>query len=206
MDRTNVVELPPPDLDAETSVLDAMADRRSHRSLAGDPLSLDDLGTLCWAAQGVTDEGEGFRTAPSAGATYPLSLIVVVGDGGVSGVEAGVYRYDPGEHVLEQERRGDVQADLREGCLDQSWVADASVDLVLTARPERTARQYGDRGRERYVPIEVGHAGQNVYLAATAMGYGTVNVGAFEDESVGTILGVEDEENPIAVYPVGVPR
>ncbi|UWG48568.1 Nitroreductase [Halanaeroarchaeum sp. HSR-CO] len=206
MERTNAVELPPPVLDADTSVLGVMADRRSRRSLAGESLSLDDLGVLCWAAQGVSDEAEGFRTAPSAGATYPLSLVVVVGEDAVSRVDAGVYRYDPAEHGLRQTRAGDLQADLQEACLDQSWVGDAPVDLVLTARPERTARQYGDRGRERYVPIEVGHAGQNVYLAAEALGYGTVNVGAFDDEAVGDIAGVADDEYPMAVYPVGVPR
>ncbi|MGM0398917.1 MAG: SagB/ThcOx family dehydrogenase [Halobacteriota archaeon] len=206
MERTNAVALPPPGLDADSSVLDVMADRRSRRSLSGESLSLDALGTLCWAAQGVTDEADGFRTAPSAGATYPLSLVVVVGAAGASGIDAGVYRYDPAEHVLRQTRAGDVREALQGACMDQSWVGDAPVNLVLTATPERTARQYGDRGRERYVPIEVGHAGQNIYLAAAALGYGTVNVGAFDDEAVGDIVDVEDEEYPMAVYPVGVPR
>lgn len=203
---TDPIPLPEPAVEAGTTVLSAIRDRRSRRSFAGDPLSRSAIGTLCWATQGVTDEENGFRAAPSAGATYPLSVIVVVGEGGVVDLEAGVYEYDPDAHALARRRDGDVREPLREACLDQSWVETAPVSLVLAAAPERTARQYGDRGRERYVPMEVGHAGQNLYLAAESLDLGTVHVGAFEDDAVGRIVAVGDDEEAMAVFPVGVPR
>lgn len=208
MDRTNgeSISLPEPERDGDVAVLRAIAERRSRRSFAPDPISLETLGTLCWAAQGITDEADGFRSAPSAGATFPLSVGVVVGNDGVHHLDAGVYRYDPGEHSLEKRATGDRRADLREVCYDQSWVEAAPVNLVLAADPARTARQYGERGRDRYVPVEVGHAGQNLYLAAEALGLGTVVVGAFDDASVSRLVDLSEEEIPTAVYPVGHPR
>lgn len=208
MDRTtgDAISLPEPEPDGGTGVLRAIAERRSRRSFAPSSISLDTLGTLCWATQGITDASEGFRAAPSAGATYPLSIIAVVGRDGVTELDAGVYRYDPHEHALETLETGDVRADLRAACLDQSWVETAPVSLILVATPARTARQYGERGEKRYVPVEVGHAGQNLYLAAEALDLGTVTVGAFDDESVARLIALDDGEVPMAVYPIGAPR
>lgn len=200
------ISLPEPTFDAGTDVLSAIRDRRSRRSFTDEALSRDALGTLCWAAQGITDRENGFRAAPSAGATFPLSVIVVVGDGGVTDLAAGVYRYDHDAHALERVRDGDVREELREASLDQSWVGTAPVSFVLAATPERTTRQYGDRGRERYVPMEVGHVGQNLYLVAETLGLGTVHVGAFDDDDVGRIVGTADAEFAMAIFPVGVPR
>ncbi|MFW5924370.1 MAG: SagB/ThcOx family dehydrogenase [Halanaeroarchaeum sp.] len=200
------VSLPEPAVDAGTDVLSAIRDRRSRRSFTDEPLSRDALGTLCWAAQGITDRESGFRAAPSAGATFPLSVSVVAGADGVTDFDAGVYRYDHDAHALEGVRDGDVREELQAASLDQSWVGTAPVSFVLAATPERTTRQYGDRGRERYVPMEVGHVGQNLYLVAEALDLGTVHVGAFEDDAVDRIVGTADDENAMAIFPVGVPR
>ncbi|MFB6132847.1 MAG: SagB/ThcOx family dehydrogenase [Halanaeroarchaeum sp.] len=208
MDRATgeSISLPEPQRDGGMSVWRAIAERRSRRSFAPDSLSLQTIGTVCWAVQGVTDESDGFRAAPSAGATYPLSVVVVVGSDGVPQLDAGVYRYDPGDHTLTQRVAGDRRADLRAACNDQSWIEAAPVTLILAADPDRTARQYGDRGRDRYVPVEVGHAGQNLYLAAEALDLGTVVVGAFDDEAVARLVDMPAEEIPMAVYPIGTPR
>ena len=200
------ISLPEPSVEDLPSVGAVIATRRSRRSFAPASLSLDDLATLCWAAQGVTDPENGFRAAPSAGATYPLSVEVVVGEGGVEGLQAGIYRYRQAEHALVPRETGDVREPLREACLDQAWVEAAPVSLVLLADPTPTAAQYGDRGRERYVPMEVGHVGQNIYLVAEALDLGTVTVGAFDDSAVGAAVGAEEDESPMAVYPVGVGR
>jgi SagB-type dehydrogenase family enzyme len=200
------ISLPEPSVDDLPSVGTVVAARRSRRSFTAEALSLDDLATLCWAVQGVTDPENGFRAAPSAGATYPLSVAVIVGEGGVEGLEAGIYRYRQAAHALVRRESGDVRDPLWDACLDQAWVKATPVSLVLLADPTPTAAQYGDRGRERYVPMEVGHAGQNLYLVAEALDLGTVAVGAFDDDAVGTVAGADDDESPMAVYPVGVPR
>ncbi|RLG82604.1 MAG: nitroreductase, partial [Thermoprotei archaeon] len=133
---------------------------------------------------------------------------VVVGDRGVSTgngfLEAGVYRYDVRRHALVLVKRGDVRDALARAALDQEWVRNAPVDIVICAVYERTTRIYGERGY-RYVYIEVGHAGQNIYLMATALRLGTVAVGAFYDERVAEIIGARRGEHPLYIMPVGVP-
>lgn len=202
---TAPVALPPPDLDrvALQAVLSA---RRSRRSFRAVPVGREELATLCWAAQGVTDDATGYRTAPSAGATFPLEVLVVVAEDGVPDLRAGIYSYDSHAHELVPVADGSFTAALCDACLDQDAIDEAPVTLVLTAIPERTSRRYAARGRERYVPMEVGHAGQNLYLAAEALGLGTVCAGAFDDAAVAHVLGLTGTEQPMAVYPVGVPR
>lgn len=184
--------------------------RRSARSFTEDPVELRRLGLILWAAYGVTAES-GLRTVPSAGATYPLNLYVVAGEGGVvredkSVLPSGVYRYDALRHVLVLRFPGDLRRRLQEAALKQLWVGQAPVSLVITAVYSRTTSIYGERGRERYVPMEVGHVSQNVYLMATALGYGTVSVGAFDDKEVSDILGLNADEVPLNIMPLGVPR
>jgi len=202
---TAPVALPAPDL-GRVALQSVLAARRSRRSFRAEPVGRADLATLCWAAQGITDDGEGYRTAPSAGATFPLRVLVVVAENGVPDLAAGIYSYDPHAHALAPVERGSFTAALCDACLDQDAIDEAPVTLALTAIPERTSRRYAARGRERYVPMEVGHAGQNVYLAAEALGLGTVCVGAFDDAGVADVLSLTGSERPMAVYPVGVPR
>ena len=147
----------------------------------------------------------GFRAAPSAGALYPLEVYVVIGKGGVVGLEPGIYHYNPHTHALELIKEGDYRDELCAACLGQPWVGKAPVSIVITAIYERTMVKYGKRGI-RYVHIEVGHVGQNVYLQAVALGLGTVAVGAFYDEEVRKVLGVSENEHPLYVMPVGVPK
>lgn len=193
------VQLVTPRHDGEISVEEALLSRRSVRDYSGEALTLPEVSQLLWAAQGTTD-ATGFRTAPSAGALYPLEVYVVVGD--VTDLGPGVYRYVPGDHHLVFVAANDRRAELAEAAVDQDWVEEAAVNLVVTAVPERTTSQYGDRGI-RYVHMEAGHAAQNVYLQAESLGLGLTVIGAFDDDRVREIVAASPEEQPLYVIPVG---
>lgn len=183
------------------SVERALLERRSVRQYQDAPISLAELGQLLWAAQGVT-HGSGLRTAPSAGALYPLEVYVAVGN--VDGVAAGVYHYNPQQHELARIEPGDRREALSQAALGQDAVRDAAAVIVLAAVYERTTGKYGERG-VRYVHIEVGAAAQNVALQAVALGLGTVYVGAFHDDQVAGVLSLRDEEVPLCLLPIGRP-
>jgi len=204
------VLLPLPKPKSGVSVEEALLSRKSIREWADAPVDIEDLALILWAAQGVTEYAGWYRrTAPSAGATYPLEVYVVVGERGVRAagafLEAGVYKYDPLRHSLVIVRPGDRRAELWEAALRQEWVRTAPVSLVICAVYERTTQRYGERGL-RYVHMEAGHAGQNVYLMATALNLGTVAVGAFDDEAVARAIGARPNERPLYIFPLGVPR
>ncbi|MEM3608414.1 MAG: SagB/ThcOx family dehydrogenase [Candidatus Bathyarchaeia archaeon] len=200
-----MIKLPPHRDVGSMSVEEAIAKRRSIREYSGEPILLEDLSQILWAAQGITDPKWGLRAAPSAGATYPLEVYVVVGEGGVQGLEAGIYHYAPEEHSLRLVLAGDHRRSLSKAALEQAWVAAAPVDLVLAAVYERTTARYGERGI-RYVHMEAGHVCENVYLQATALGLGAVAVGAFSDEEAQSILHLPEGEKPLYIIPIGHPR
>lgn len=199
------VQLPPPRLTGSISVEEAIYRRRSRREYKRKPLTLPQLGQLLWAAQGVTEPNlwVGLRSAPSAGGLYPLELYAVVKDGGVEGLEAGCYHYRPHRHVLQQVVKGDRSEELMRACVDQEWVGAAAVNLVFTAVFERTSVKYGGRAWQ-YVFQESGHAAQNVYLQATALGLGGTVIGAFYESEIKRILSLPDPEVPVYVMPIGV--
>ena len=200
----NIILLPLPRLKGNMSLEESIAYRRSIREYLDKPLTLNQLSQLLWAAQGLTELKWGFRASPSAGATYPLEIYVVVAENGVEGLEPGIYHYDPYTHTIRLTRKGDFVDELYEACLRQPWVKEAPVNIVIVAEYERTTRVYGERGI-RYVHMEVGHVGQNIYLEATALGLGTVAIGAFYDNQVREILGLPPNYHPLYVMPVGVP-
>ena len=193
------ISLPAPRYDSEVSLEQSLLQRRSVRNYSGEPLRLDEVGQLLWATQGITNE-IGFRTAPSAGALYPLEVYLVSVD--VINLDPGVYHYNPEAHELEQLAPGDVRDELADAALSQSCVREGAVSIVITAIYERTTGKYGERGI-MYVHIEAGHAAQNLCLQATAMGLGLVTVGAFHNEQLVELLGLSADENPLYVIPVG---
>ncbi|AEC51694.1 NADH oxidase (noxc) [Pyrococcus sp. NA2] len=193
-----IIKLPEPKLKGEMSVEEAIAKRRSIRNYRNEPLTLEELSQLLWAAQGITESEHKFRAAPSAGATYPFEIYVVVGN--VENLPPGIYHYDPFTHSIKLVKKGDYREELQKAALDQEWVGKAAINIVLVAYYERTTIVYGERGK-RYVHMEAGHIGQNIYLQATALGLGTVAVGAFYDEKVAEILGVNG--TPLYIFPVG---
>jgi len=198
-EQANVINLPEPQYDSDVSIEQSLLNRRSIRSYTGEPLTLEEVSQLLWAAQGITD-ARGFRTAPSAGALYPLEVYVLAGD--VEGLTSGVYRYEPDEHQLTKIIDGDKRAELADASLAQPWVKEGAISIVFTAVYERTTSKYGDRGI-RYVHMEAGHAAQNLCLQATAMGLGVVTVGAFDDEQVTKALNIPEDEKPLYIIPVG---
>lgn len=195
------VPLPAPDTTAAMPVADALRLRRSHRVFRDAPLPLEALAALLWAGQGQTGDGS-LRTAPSAGALYPLTLYVVAG--AVEGLAPAVYRYVPGDAMLFAVRPGDQRTRLAEAAVDQDWLARAPAVIVIAGAYERTLATYGKRG-ERYVHLEAGHAGQNVYLMAAARGLGVGYVGSFNDDLVRARLGMRKSESPLALLPAGLP-
>ena len=199
--QAKVINLPEPRYDSDVSIEQSLLNRRSIRSYTGEPLTLQEVSQLLWAAQGITDP-RGFRTAPSAGALYPLELYLVVGD--VDDLTSGVYRYEPDGHQLARIIDGDKRAELADAALAQPWVKEGAISIVFTAVYERTTIKYGERGI-RYVQMEAGHAAQNLCLQATAMGLGVVTVGAFNDEEVTKLLNLPEDEQPLYIIPVGRP-
>jgi SagB-type dehydrogenase family enzyme len=201
-DGARTIALPAVRRDSGVALEKTLSARRSVREFGATPLRLPELAQLLWAAQGVTARG-GFRTAPSAGALYPLEIYAVAAR--VEKLASGVYRYDPAGHRLvtvASENRG---GELARAAYGQYWLSEAPVILALTGVERRTTRQYGQRG-ERYVLLEAGHAAQNALLQAVALGLGATVVGAFDDDGVRKVLDLEAGERPLYLIPVGRPR
>lgn len=199
------IRLPPPNQKGEMSLEEAIAKRRSIRDFTSAPVLKMELSQILWAAQGITDTSSKSRSVPSAGATYPLEIFVVCGENCVEGVDAGIYQYDIFSHSLSLRHEGDARMELAKVALFQHSILEAPFSIVICSVSVRTTYSYGSRG-ERYVYIEVGHAGQNIYLQATALGLGTVAIGAFRDEQVREVLKLERDYIPIYIMPVGRPR
>ncbi|MBC8275376.1 MAG: SagB/ThcOx family dehydrogenase [Chloroflexi bacterium] len=197
------IKLPSLNPQGKVSVEAAISKRRSVRRFRAQPLSLAQLSQLLWSAQGITGSG-GRRAVPSAGATYPLEIFVVIGAHGIESLAAGIYHYQADTHSLSLYLSGDLRQKLADAALGQGFVANCPVVIVVCALHPRTAYRYGRRG-ERYIHMEVGHVGQNVSLQAVALGLATVMVGAFEDEEVRKALKIEEQIKPLYIIPVGEP-
>jgi len=194
------IRLPPPRLTGSTSVEEAISKRRSVRQYKDSSLSLSELSQLLWAAQGITDTARSLRTAPSAGALYPLEVYAVVGN--VTGIAQGIYKYKCATHELETISLGDARKELAAAALGQGAITQAAVDIVWTAVYERCAKKYQERA-ELYVPIEVGHSAENVFLQATALNLGAVVMGAFEENKVQVVLKSPKDERALYIMPIG---
>jgi len=181
----SVIELPPPDYTG-LSVESAIADRRSLRSYTEEEITLEELSQILWAAQGITDES-GKRTAPSAGALYPIELYVVPNR--VSNVDCGVYHYVPDEHKLVLHQEGNFTEAVYHTALAQEHVKDAAVVIIFTAVRERTASKYGDSA-DKYIAMEAGHISENILLESVSLGLGAVPVGAFDQNGLDELLGI----------------
>ena len=185
--------------------------RRSVREFRDQPLGIANVSQLLWAAQG-TSGTDGMRTAPSAGALYPLEVYVVTGN--VRGLRPGVYKYVPREHAIVRVTDGDKRADLSRAALGQPAIKDAAIDIVIAGVYERTTGKYSTPVQDertgaaypagvKYVHIEAGHTSQNVYLQSASLGLGTVAIGAFSEDGVRRVTSMRDEERPLYLMPVG---
>jgi SagB-type dehydrogenase family enzyme len=192
-----IVELPDPVLDSDFSLEETLLSRRSVRSYSDLPLNLEVVSQLLWAAQGITADWGG-RTAPSAGALYPIVIYLVAGD--IEGLDPGVWEYDPASHSISLIREGDLRIELMGAALAQAPIGDAPATLILSAIPSITEAKYGDRSM-RYIDTEVGAICQNVYLQCESLGLGTVAIGAFEDDFVAETVGTSASVR--LIMPVG---
>ena len=194
------VTLPAPRLSGPMSLEDTLKKRRSVREFPKTPLTLEEVSQLLWAAQGITQKSGGLRTAPSAGALFPLEVLIAAER--VQGLSPGIYRYDTKKHNLALTAGGNHVSALAKAALDQKWVGDASAVMVISAVYERTRARYAERA-ERYAHMEAGAAAQNVLLQAESLGLNSVLVGAFEDRAVKAVLSMPAEENPLYIIPIG---
>ncbi len=198
------VELPRVAEKEGTSIWEAIGRRRSFRDFKQAPIRAAELSQLLWASQGVTKVvGDyGLRSAPSAGALYPVETYVSVQM--VEGIEPGIFHYGVRGHQLELLRAGDFRAALAKAALDQGFLAEAAVVFAWTAVFDRSKWKYKQRAY-RYVYLDAGHIAQNVALAAVALGLGSCQVAALYDDEVNDILGVDGKEESI-LYMTAVGR
>ncbi len=184
----------------------ALQNRRSHRRFSADPLSQEELAFLLWATQGITGKDARFRTAPSAGARHPFETYLCIHN--VQGLTEGIYRYLPVDHQLVRVREVTGLRDLSmEACLGQKFAGSCAVMFVWTVIPYRTEWRYAELSH-KVIALDAGHVCQNLYLACEAVGAGTCGVGAYDQEKMDALLGVDGEDEfTIYAAPVGkLPR
>jgi len=202
--QPELIALPAPGPKGGMSLAEAIDRRRSVRRFGPQPITQSQLSQVLWAIQGTSSTTGRYRTIPSAGATYPLEIYIACGNNSTGGMDDGIYHYQSENHALLRHYTEDVRAELSRAAMNQEYINQAPVDIVICARYERTTRHYGERGK-MYVHIEVGHAGQNIYLQAAALGLATVAIGAFNDEQVREVLRLDVQTKPLYIMPLGWP-
>ena len=201
--KENFMELPVPKLDGSMSLERTIQRRRTIRAFnRHKAMSKEQYSQLMWAAQGITDIGGFKRASPSAGALYPIDIYGVIGHTGVQGMDAGVYHYLPKNHSIYLMHKGDVLKELAEAALSQMWMAEAPVNIIITAEYSRITRKYRDRGI-RYALMEAGNISQNIFLQAEGVGLKAGIIGAFRDELVSNIIKTPTSHEPLLIMPVG---
>jgi SagB-type dehydrogenase family enzyme len=190
----DTIVLPQPKLKGTVSVEEALAQRRSVRSFTDEPITLEEVSQLMWAAQGITEPSKGLRTAPSAGATYPLETYIIINQG--SNIDPGAYHYIPQGHKLERIAPPPG--------VEQHPLPDAAT-MVFTTVSARTEQKYGERAA-LFVHLEAGHAAQNACLEAVALGLATVVNGIFNEKELGAVLNLPSEEKLLYVVRIGHQR
>lgn len=209
-----LIPLPAPRYDSQFSLERALKARQSVREYQEVPLTLAEISQILWAAQGFTRERKepptrwnpkyewqgGLRTAPSAGALYPMEIYLLAGK--VEGLPGGVYKYVPKNHALSKVTEADKRKELCLAALKQPQIEKAPAVVLMAGVYERTSYKYGERA-ERYVHMEAGSIAENIYLQATALRIGTVLIGAFNDEEVKKVMALPADEAPLIIMPLG---
>ncbi len=192
---TMIIKLPEPEYQGIT-LEEAIKKRRSVRNYSGKPVTMSQLSQLVFSAQGKTGKtyGHPLRTTPSAGALYPFEVYIIANN--VDTLDQGIYHYGVLNHTLELIESGDFRKDITSAGLKQEMLGDSDVVFVLSAIFDRTRHKYGERGF-RYVYIEAGHISQNIYLQAVSLGLGSVGVGAFLDNEVNQLIGIDGQKEAV---------
>ena len=195
--QNKIVTLPSPKTKGGIPVELALQNRRSVRKYSKKPLTPVEVSQLLWAASGITSSRD-FRTAPSAGATYPIEIYILILN--VKDIETGLYQYNYHNHTLIFYKNIQSPKPFVAAGLGQDFISEAAINIILTAEYSRTTMTYGERGL-RYVWMEAGHIAENIHLQAESLGLGTVVIGAFYDEEVRKLLDIREE--PLCIMPVG---
>jgi SagB-type dehydrogenase family enzyme len=196
------MNLEQPLLDGSISLEKTIEQRRTNRSFENKPMAIQQLSQILWAAQGITGVSGFGRSAPSAGALYPLDVYAVIGKKSIEVLDCGVYHYSPRGHSIRKVADEDRRKDIAIASLRQMWIAEAPVLFVITAEYRRITVKYGNRGI-RYAHMEVGHVGQNIFLQCQALGLTAGIVGAFHDKEVAKIVRANKDHEPLIIMPVG---
>ena len=178
----------------------ALRQRRSTRIFSSRPLSLDEVSQILWAAQGITDMSSGRRTAPSSGATYPITLYVSANN--IDNLEPGLYRYQGKCHRLRLVKSGNYRQKIFDNAMRQRWAFTANAVIIFSANPSKIAAKYKDHPRDSAL-FEVGHISQNVYLQCTSLDIGVVAIGGFSRTGMHTLLELPEDEEVVYLNLIG---
>jgi SagB-type dehydrogenase family enzyme len=181
---------------------EAIQKRKSIRDFSDKPISKKFLSHLLWASTGIQriEQGYEYRTAPSAGALYPIETYLVVNN--VESIEQGIYHYDIQNHQLEQLKQGDFGSDISNAALGQTMCHDAAVVFIWTAIFNRSKWKYDQRAF-RYIYLDAGHIAENLALVSTALELGSCQVGALFDDEVNKLISIDGKEESV-VYMTAV--
>jgi len=190
------IQLPEPKLTGPMSLEQAIACRRSIREFANKPLGFVQIGQLAWAGQGVTDKQKGLRTAPSAGAIYPITLYFATPE--------GLFVYEPDKHILQMVFADDIRENLSIAAQKQQQVAMAGCDIIIAGDLKKVTAKYGDNAR-KFMTLEAGHIAQNIELQAVSIDLGAVPVGSFDLNQVRRLCKLPMTLEPLYIICVGYP-
>ncbi|MEA2062214.1 MAG: SagB/ThcOx family dehydrogenase, partial [Gemmatimonadota bacterium] len=194
--EAETVELPEPQTTGGRPLWETISARRSFREFTDKPVNLITLSQLLWASQGITGRMHDFelRSAPSAGALYPVETYLVANQ--VESLEPGLYHYNIRSHGLERLRKADLREELMQAGLMQPVLSECAVAFIWTAVVKRSRWKYRQRCY-RYIYLDAGHIAQNLSLAAEALGLGSCLVGALFDNEVGCLLEVNGADETV---------
>jgi len=194
--QRKVVQLTEPNVTGPVSLEEALAKRRSVLRFSNQPLKWAQIGQLAWAGQGITDRQRGLRTAPSAGAIYPIDLFFATPE--------GLYAYRPADHSFEQVSDQDLRLALARDGKAQDSAAEAACDIIVAGSLRKLSEQFKDRARS-YLLMEAGHIAQNIQLQAVCLGLGSVTLGGFDAQGVRKVCSLSKGLEPLYIIPVGYP-
>ena len=181
---------------SDTTLHDVLKNRKSIRQYQNKLISKEVLSYLLWSSTGISrkESGYEFRTAPSAGALYPIETYLVINN--VEEINPGVYHYNIQNHYLELLKEGDYAVETTHAALGQKMCAEAPVVFVWTAIFERMKWKYDQRAY-RYVYLDAGHIAENLALTATSLDLGSCQIGALYDDEVNQIIDVDGTEESV---------
>ena len=199
------IELPDFNFDFNKDFFQILKKRKSIRSYSKKELELEKLSFLLWSSTGIlrNEHGFEFRTAPSAGALYPIETYIIINN--VQDVAHGIYHYNIENHNLELLKEGDFRREAALAALHQYFLTEASVIFVWSAIFNRSKWKYKERAY-RYIFLDAGHIAQNLALASIYVDLGSCQVGAFFDDEMNQLIGLDGvNESVIYLSTVGYP-